>query len=106
MQPQSSSSSQQNPWQPQSSSSNNPWVDVQPVSSSSQVADLEINPNLPTEGPADPIEIIDPFQPYDPAAIKQNRDIKLQKKSRGTVNAKGERVNKANASRYRVDFEL
>lgn len=106
VQPQSSSSSQQNPWQPQSSSSNNPWVDVQPVSSSSQVADLDINPNLPTEGPADPIEIIDPFQPYDPAAIKQNRDIKLQKKSRGTVNAKGERVNKANASRYRVDFEL
>ncbi|MCQ2106671.1 MAG: family 16 glycosylhydrolase [Fibrobacter sp.] len=106
VQPQSSSSSQQNPWQPQSSSSSNPWVDVQPVSSSSRVTDLEINPNLPTEGPADPIEITDPLQPFDPAAIKQNRDIKLQKKSRGTVNAKGERVNKANASRYRVDFEL
>jgi len=40
-----------------------------------------------------------------PNAIQELRaQPQLQNKSRGTFNAKGERVNKANASRYRVDF--
>lgn len=75
-QPESSSSL---PVNPQSSSSEvNPWV-PQPESSSSQVN-------------------ID--------AIKQVRQQNLQMKKRGTFNAKGEKVNKASASRYRVDFNL
>lgn len=96
-QPASSSSQQQNPWQPASSSSQqqDPW---QPISSSTTAwPQPGIEPNQPEY----------PFiDPNSPMAIKQNRDLKLQKKSRGTVNAKGERVNKANASRYRVDFDI
>lgn len=49
--------------------------------------------------------------PADPAdgpvdAIKTSRDLQLQKTATKTFNAKGERVNKYNASRYRVDFKL
>ncbi|PWJ67097.1 MULTISPECIES: family 16 glycosylhydrolase [unclassified Fibrobacter] len=78
-QPASSSSQQQNPWQPASSSSQqqNPW---QPASSSSQ-------------------QVL-------PDAIKNLHEVQLNKKSRGTFNAKGERVNKAGAANYRVDFDL
>ncbi|MCQ2096426.1 MAG: family 16 glycosylhydrolase [Fibrobacter sp.] len=90
-----SSSSQQNPWQPLSSSSQvvppassssevyNPW-NPQPVSSSSQQV------------------VVPPVDGIQKPMGQQN----LQVKRRGTFNAKGERVNKANASRYRVDFEL
>lgn len=92
-----SSSSQQQPassasLRPQSSNSqpamssseaNNPW-NPQPLSSSSQ----QENP------------------PYIDAIKKPMNQQSLQAKHRGTFNAKGERVNKSDASRYRVDFEL
>ncbi len=74
-----SSSSSRQQWGQSSSSVNNPW---QPQSSSSVQ------------------------QVIIPDAIKQTRQQNLQVKNRGTFNAKGERINKATASRYRVDFDL
>lgn len=85
-QPASSSSVQQqqpasSASQPTSSSSvQNPWQ--QPQSSSNQ----QVTPG--------------------PDAITKLKDVQLNKKSRGTFNAKGERVNKSGAANYRVDFEL
>lgn len=107
-QPASSSSQQQNPWQPQSSNSQqvaptssssvNPWE--QQISSSSQ------NDAPIIGGQVDPIVGPGTVDPNNPQAIMELRGKQLQHKSRGTFNAKGERVNKANASRYRIDFNL
>lgn len=42
----------------------------------------------------------------DPSSIKKLTPAAKLQNSRGTFNAKGEMVNKANAARYRVDFKL
>ncbi|SHL12380.1 family 16 glycosylhydrolase [Fibrobacter sp. UWEL] len=90
----SSSSQAQNPWQQPVSSSSvaNPWQ--QPVSSSATV-----NPWQPQVSSSSQQQVI-------PDGIKNLKEVHMNKKSRGTFNAKGERVNKAGAARYRVDFDL
>ncbi len=101
---QANSSSATNPWEQQSSSSvaTNPWE--QPTSSAATPTNSSSSVN-PWEQPASSAseqEITPPqaIQRHIPA------ELNTMKKDRGTFNAKGERINKSNASRYRVDFDL
>lgn len=109
---QQQSSSSMNPWeQQQSSSSMNPWEQQQSSSSMNpweQQSSSSQNDN-PWNNPSSSATIANPWEQSSNSqtdAIKDLRPQQLQHKNRGTFNAKGERVNKASASRYRVDFYL